>query len=135
MNLGDNRNGETEGRTRSVVGGCPQLSLVTLDDRTADGKPYPQAIRFGRVERSKQLLDAAWIQADTRVSHQQFDIMVALNFRLDSERSWPIIDAGHRISCIQQQVQDDLLKLYAITSRVASLRLTDSMLSRMRMGN
>ena len=69
---------------------------------------------LGRVERFEQLLDTARIQADAGVLHQQFDAVAVLDLRLNPERSRPVFDARHGISRIQQQVQDDLLKLYAI---------------------
>src|SRR5208283_5129756 len=81
------------------------MPLVTLDDRTADGQTDAQPIRFGRVERLKQLFNAAWILADARVANQQLDAVGALDLRLDSQRSRPALDAGHRISGIQQQVR------------------------------
>jgi lipase chaperone LimK len=68
------------------------ISLVTLDDRTADGQTDAQAMR------------------------QQFDAVAAMNLRLNSERSRPVLDPGHCVSGIQQQVQDYLLQLNAIAA-------------------
>jgi hypothetical protein len=89
---------------------------MTLDNRTADREPDAQAMRFSRVERFEQLRDLARIKADAGVPNPQFDAVAAINLRLNSERSRPILNAGHRISSIQQQVQDDLLQLHAIAT-------------------
>ena len=46
---------------------------MTLDDGTADRQTDAQAMRFGRVERLEQFVDAARIQADAGVLHEQLD--------------------------------------------------------------
>src|SRR3954464_15889157 len=111
---GGARDAEAECRPRSFVGHRPQLSLVTFDDRTADREPDTQAMRLGRVERLEELVDAAGIQADAGVLNEQFDAFAAIDLRLNSERSRTVLDCGHCISCIQQQVQNYLLQLHTI---------------------
>src|SRR5882762_1079317 len=87
---GGARDGETECRARSVVGHRPQLSVMILDDRTADRQTDAQAMRFCRVERFEELVDAARIQADAGVLNEQFDAVAAMDLRLNSERSRPV---------------------------------------------
>jgi hypothetical protein len=94
---------------------APQLSLMALDYRTADCQTDAQATRFARVERFEKLVDAARIQSDAGVLNEQFDAVAGMDLRLNPEGPRPVLDAGHDIRRIQQQVQDYLLQLYAIT--------------------
>jgi hypothetical protein len=87
---------------------------VALDNRPADRQTDAHAVRLGRVERFEQFLDGRRIDACSGVAYLQPDGAIALEFRPHQEGSGPVFDAVHRVSRVEEQVQDDLLQLNAV---------------------
>src|ERR1700733_8301539 len=50
------------------VGRDPETSIVSFDDRTANGQAHTHPMRFGGIEGLKNVLQVRWIQARARIS-------------------------------------------------------------------
>jgi hypothetical protein len=54
------------------------------------------------------------IETDSSILHGQSDPISFVYFGSDQHPPRTIVNAAHRVGCVPEQVQDDLLKLHAI---------------------
>src|SRR5262245_24470974 len=109
------RQREREGRSWTVVGLRPDTALMSFDDRTADEQADAHATTLRGVERVEQGLPVLGGNAGTGIADRQAHAIVPLWFGRDPDLPRAIVHGGHRVCGVAQQVQDDLLKLDAIS--------------------
>jgi hypothetical protein len=88
---------------------------MMLDYGAADGQADPHPAALGRIERFEQSIGAFPIEADSGIFHGQAYMVVCVSFRFDYQLPSAIVDIAHRSRCVQEQVENDLLKLDAIS--------------------
>ena len=139
----------------AIIRRRPQAAMMTLDNGAADGQADPHAATLGGVERFEEPIHALRVETHARILHASGAHDRRLPFGSDHQLPRTIVDTAHRVRGVQEQVQDDLLKLdtiaddrrkvvgkfraaespgfsavqlndSAITSRVASFRSTGS---------
>src|SRR5882724_2810380 len=108
-------NRKRERRSVAAVRLRPQPATMPLDDAAADRKadPHPRALRC--VERLEELFGLLRVDTDSRVDNRQPHGVIVLQLRPHQDLPCTIGDALHRVRCIEEQIEDDLLKLNAIT--------------------
>ena len=87
---------------------------MILDDGAADKEPDPHSVRFRGVEGVEELVHSLRIEPDSYILHSQTHSIPFVSFGPDHQLSRTILDAPHRVRGVQEQVEDDLLKLDAI---------------------
>jgi len=90
--------------------------MMILDNGAADGQANPHSAALGCIESLEELVHALRFEADTSILHDQTNTITFISFCSDQQPPRPIVDAAHRVGCIPEQVQDDLLQLHAIAS-------------------
>src|SRR5215472_19126425 len=78
-------NGKGEGGTGTVVSLCPQTSMMSLDDGTADGEPDTHAVGFRCVEGVKQLGHVLGVDAHAGIPHAHAHTIAGLAFAADQQ--------------------------------------------------
>src|SRR3954465_12661167 len=92
----------------------PDPATMILDDRSTDRQPDPHAAALGCMERFEQLLGAFVFETYAGILHGEAHMIVIFSFCFYYHIPGPIVDAAHRFGGVEQQVQDDLLKLNPI---------------------
>src|SRR5678815_4249430 len=82
---------------------------MSLDDRAADREANAHAAALRRVEGREQLVHALAIEANSSVSDTQPHACSAFPFRPDQQVARSLVDAGHRVRGIADQIQHHLL--------------------------
>jgi hypothetical protein len=88
---------------------------MTLDNGAADGEANPHTVALGRVERLEKSVRILRLKTHTGILHGQAHTIAFLSFRFDHQLPRPILDAAHGVYGVQEQVQDHLLELDAIS--------------------
>src|SRR5260221_12590861 len=88
--------------------------MMTLDNGAADGEADPHTATLSCVERIEKSVETLRIDTHSRILHGQADTIVFASFGSDHQLPRSIVDAAHRVCGVQEQVQDDLLKLDTI---------------------
>src|ERR1700678_2421181 len=88
---------------------------MTFNNRAADRQADTHAALLGRVERIEERLGALRLESHARVFDAQPHMIPTFSFGLYDQLSWPIFHAAHCIRSVQEQIQNHLLKLYAVT--------------------
>jgi len=88
---------------------------MRFDDRTADRQPHAQTVGLRRVEGGEELLEINRGQAWSRILHRdqhfiRFDVSSG-----DEQLSRPFRDRAHCLDRVDNEIEDDLLQLYAIS--------------------
>ena len=66
------------------------------------------------MERFEQLLSTFILETDASIPHRKSHMIVIVSFGFDHQVPGAIFDGTHRFGGIEQQIQDDLLKLYTV---------------------
>jgi hypothetical protein len=88
---------------------------VTLDDGSTDGQANSHAVILSRVERVEKPIHARRLETNPNVLHGQPHVICFVPFRSDQQVPRTALYAAHRVASVPHQVQDDLLKLHAIS--------------------
>jgi hypothetical protein len=88
---------------------------MSLYDGAADGESDSHTVGFGRIERFEDLVCSLRRETDSRVFHAEPDLVPFSPFSSNQQLSRAIVDCAHRVSSISKHIQDDLLKLDAVT--------------------
>ena len=87
--------------------------LFTME--AADRESHSHAAGFGRIERVKDLFHGVfWSRPVPESLTATTDLFGITVFGRDHEFSCPFLDTAHRLDCIHDQVQHDLLQLNPI---------------------
>ena len=87
---------------------------MAFNDGAADGEPHAHPGSLGRIERAEDFLQALWVDANAGVAHRKMDFVGTLSGGCDQQIARPIVDFSHRVGSIQDQVEENLLKLHTI---------------------
>ena len=79
-------------------------------------KPMPMLTGLRRVERLEDALEVGGVDARSGILYRKKDtisspVLAVLNQQLPG----PVVDGAHRVRCVPEKVQNDLLQLDAIT--------------------
>src|SRR5690348_10805124 len=107
-------NRKQKGGTWTVIRLSPKTALMSLDDGAADGEADTHAVAFRRVEGVEQFGHVLRVDADAGIAHAHAHTIAVLVLGSDQQLPRPIVDGGHRIRGVADQVQDDLLELNTI---------------------
>src|SRR6185436_8991481 len=88
---------------------------MSLDDRAADRQPDAHASLLGRVESIEQFVETLTIEAYAGISDRDANVRGPVRYGTDHQPPGTIVDVQHRLGGIAKQIQNDLLKLDAIT--------------------
>src|ERR1700761_7924096 len=88
--------------------------MMALDDGATDRQANPHTATLRRVKRIEKFLHTLRFETRTGVPHRQAYAVVLVPFGSDQQLSRSIVDVAHRVCGVQEQVQDDLLKLNTI---------------------
>lgn len=103
--------GKMKGCPGPVVVRRPYAAAMDLDDRAAYRQAHAHAIRLRCEEGVEQLTDVLRADADAGiVDLNQYLIEIVLP-RTDQKLAGSIVDRGHGLNSVYEQVQDHLLKL------------------------
>src|SRR5579863_4780095 len=94
--LGRSRNGERKRGSRTIIQGCPQTSMMPLDDRATDGKSDSHTATLSRVERFEHLVYYAGFDAHAHVLHGQ-SCTIVFSFSLNHQLPRAIVQTTHRV--------------------------------------
>src|SRR3984957_11037236 len=103
--------------------GHPKSPGMVFDNGTADRKTHAKPPRFCGVKCRKDILDTFWMYPDAGVTdnHHYFPLFASL--RLNDEFTCPPLHGGHGVGRIQDQVEENLLYLDAVTEHVWQVRM------------
>src|ERR1700761_5641531 len=97
------------------VGGHPQPAPMSFDDRTADRQPQSQPAGLRRMEGLEEALDSRRRQPRTGILHcDHYAIWFGLDGG-DEQLSRPFRDRTHCLDSVDDEIEDNLLQLYAIS--------------------
>ena len=126
-------NGKRECRAGSIIVLCPETTVMSLDNCAADGQPdtHPATLRGVKgIEDSVHVLTA---EANPGIPYGQAHVAVVLAFGLDQQMPRALLNVGHCVRGIAEQIQDDLLELNTIPGHQrhvsGELRLHDHAIS------
>ncbi len=85
---------------------------MRFHDRAADRQTHAHAILFGRDEGFEDFVRI--LQADAAIPNLDEDGFQTVAFRADEEYFGTVKDRIHRLEPVEQQVEYQLLQLYAI---------------------
>jgi len=91
---------------------------VRLKDGTADRQPQPQSALLCGVEGNEDLIQLCWRNANARVGDGDFDRAGVRSCCPDGNSTIRRGAGGHGIHGVDQQVEQDLLQVDAISSHV-----------------
>src|SRR5262245_8908945 len=108
-------NRKQKGGARTFIRLCPKTAVMSLDDGAADGQADTHPVAFRRVEGVEQLGHVLRVDADPGIADAHaHTVAVVVLFGSDQQLPRPIVDGGHRIRGVADQIQDDLLELNTI---------------------
>ena len=87
---------------------------MSVDDRPADRQPHARSIGLRGVEGVKDPVEMLRINARPRIAHGHDGACLAF-LCADQQLSRPLLHRTHCFSRIQNQIQQDLLQLNAIS--------------------
>ena len=90
--------------------------MMTLNNGATDGEPDSHTVILGGVERFEEPVRSLRVEPDSRILHRQPYMIVFVPFSFNQQLPRTIVDRAHRVGCIPDQVQDDLLQLDTIAS-------------------
>src|SRR5690349_9757490 len=90
------------------------MSIVSLDDRAADGQPDSHTPDLGGVEHLKKASHGLPVETDACILHAQAHTAPLIWSGSDQQMSRTTVDGAHRVRRIEQQIQNHLLKLNTI---------------------
>src|SRR5208282_6584204 len=88
--------------------------MMALNNGSADAQPDPHTRRFRRIKRFEQLLHRIRFDTHPRVPHIQADMIALISLRFNEYLPRTFIYPAHRVRGVQEDVEDNLLKLHAI---------------------
>src|ERR1700693_1996543 len=87
---------------------------MTLDNGATDGESNSHAVILGGVKRFEKSVGSVRGKSNSRILHRQTYTIVFVCFGSDKQFPRTIRDGAHRLRGVQNEVQDDLLKLHTI---------------------
>jgi hypothetical protein len=87
---------------------------VTLDYGATDGEANSHTAALGGIERIKEPIDVLGLEPDACILHAQSHTLAPVSFGPDRQLPGAIVNGGHRLRRVQQEIQDDLLQLDTI---------------------
>src|ERR1700678_2845143 len=93
-------------RSRPIVRCGPETSLMSLNNRAADGESDSQTGRFGSGECFEDSVRGVRRQTEARIFHTLPDLIALNPFGSDEQLSRAIVNSVHRVRSISKQVQD-----------------------------
>src|SRR5258705_483220 len=118
--LGGHR--EVKNGAAGLVGGHPQTAAMGFYDRTADRQPHPQTAGLRRVERVEEALETRRGHAWPRILHRD-QHAIRFSWRgSDEQLSRPFYDYAHGLDSVDDEIEGDLLQLYAISFCISRTR-------------
>src|ERR1700722_11942378 len=87
---------------------------MCLDDGTADREPNAHTVVLGTVERFEEAISGIGSEADAGILHDKPNVPATIFFRLNLQLPWSIFNFPHCVYGIAKQIDDHLLKLYAV---------------------
>src|ERR1700730_12732867 len=98
------------------MGVRPQSSAMGIDDGAAYRKPNSDSAGFGGIEGPENSLAILPGDAGSRVAHS--DEQAVRRARFGANHQFPrfIIDAGHGLDRVENEIQHDLLQLNSISA-------------------
>src|SRR4051812_10944259 len=108
------RNNKRECRTCPIIPRRPNVSLMRLNDGSADGESNAHSLCLRGVERFEHVLFIFSCETGTRIPDAQPDLIGLIPLGFDQQFPGTTVVRVHYIRAVSYQVQDDLLKLDAI---------------------
>lgn len=90
--------------------------MMALDDGAAHGQANSHAFGFRCVEGLKELFRGPGVETNSRIPNGQEDTLFPVRSGSDHHLPRAILDGAQGVCGVPQQVEDNLLKLYTITS-------------------
>ncbi len=87
---------------------------MCLDDGTADREPNAHTVVLRTVERFEEPIGDLGSEADAGISYCEPNVIGTISFRLNQQLPRSIFNFLHRVDGIAKQIDDHLLKLYAV---------------------
>src|ERR1700724_1722496 len=117
LNLGLVRHwqSEPEDRAPRLMRVGPQSSAMSLDDGPADRKADPDSGGFRGEEGLEDPLAILGGDAGPRVAYRDEQPLRRARFGADHQLARVLIDAGHGLDRVHDQIQHDLLQLNSIS--------------------
>ena len=89
---------------------------MRLDNGSADREPNAHTVVLRTVERFEEPVSGIGSKADAGISHDKPNVLVTIPFRSNEQLPRSIFNFLHRVDGIAKQIDDHLLKLYAIAA-------------------
>src|ERR1700677_1902825 len=88
---------------------------MTFNNGATDGKSDSHTVILSALERIEEPGGRLRVETDSRVLHGQANAITFVLFGFDQQLPGTIVDGTHRVGCVREQVQYNLLKLHAIS--------------------
>src|SRR6476659_9897482 len=95
---------------------------MPLNDRTANRKTHPHTVSLGGEEGIEYAIELIWGNADAGVSHRDQGVVPIVLAHSNHELAL-IRNIGHGFDAVQDEVDDDLLQLHAVTEDRVKARI------------
>src|SRR6267143_5468860 len=122
-------NGKRECRAWPIMVLRPETTSMSLDNRAAHRQPDTHTAALGRVKGIEGFVHVLTAEANAGIPYGQAHAAVALAVGPDQQLSRAILNIGHGVRGVSEQIQDDLLELNTIPGHqrraIGELRLHD----------
>src|SRR5271170_6234694 len=88
--------------------------MMTLDNGATDGESDSHTVILRGVERLEESVRSLRIEPHSRILYRQTHTIAFVSVGSDEQVPRTIVDGAHRVGCIPDEIQDDLLQLDAI---------------------
>ena len=89
--------------------------MMALDNRSANRYAYSHTIILRCIEGFEKSVYSLRVQTDSRIFHAKPHTIAFASFGSDQQLPRTVVDGAHRVGCVPDKVQDNLLKLNAIS--------------------
>jgi hypothetical protein len=89
---------------------------MTLDNGSTNGQSDSHTIILCGIERFEESIRRLRLKADSQIFDADAHPIPFISFSSNQQLPRAIIDGAHRVRSVAEQIQNDLLKLNAITS-------------------
>src|SRR4029077_8490458 len=108
------RKDETNSRSKLRVRGRPEPTAKCFDDAAANRETHAHAVRLRREEGIEDPSSMGRIDARPHINNSNLDLCPVRTARGDRQSSRTVIDVRHRIDRVGDEIDQNLLQLYAI---------------------
>ena len=88
----------------SVIGGCPQTTVMSLNNRAAHMQPDSHPIVFRCIERFEKFVRSFRLETNSSIFHAQAHPIALFPFGSDKQLSRAVGNCSHRVRSISKQI-------------------------------